>query len=61
MSLKNVKLLIDVGLGRKVEKWMEQKDYDSKSIRDIDPRMPDVEILRIAVFVYPSWVVFRDL
>lgn len=50
MNQKKVKLLIDVGLGRKVEKWLEHKDYDAISIRDIDPRMPDVEILKIAVF-----------
>ncbi len=50
MNLKNLKLLIDVGLGRKVEEWLKHKNYDAKLIRDINPRMSDVEILKIAVF-----------
>ncbi len=48
MSLKKLKLLIDVGVGRKTEDRLKLKSYDAKSIRDIDPRMADVEILKIA-------------
>jgi predicted nuclease of predicted toxin-antitoxin system len=50
LSPENLKLLIDVGLGRKVEEWMKHKNYDAKSIRDINPRMSDREILKIAMF-----------
>ena len=49
MIQKKPKLLIDVGVGKKVEEWMKNLQYDTKTIRDIDPRMPDVEILKIAV------------
>lgn len=44
----DLKLLIDVGVGRQVEKWLLENGYDTKSIRDIDPRMTDREILRLA-------------
>lgn len=46
---KPLKLLVDVGVGKKVEKWLLNQGYDIKSVRDIDPRMPDKEILKIAV------------
>lgn len=50
MSSKKLKLLVDVGVGTKVEEWLKNKEeYNAKTIRDIDPRMPDVEILKIAV------------
>ena len=49
MIKKKPKLLIDVGVGKKVEEWMKTLQYDTKTIRDIDPRMPDIEILKIAV------------
>lgn len=50
MSLEDLKLLIDVGVGIKVEAWLKHKNYDARSIRDLDPRMSDVEILKIAMF-----------
>ena len=44
------KLLADVGVGKKTEAWLKNNNkYDVKAIRDIDPRMPDVDILKIAV------------
>jgi predicted nuclease of predicted toxin-antitoxin system len=46
---KKPKLLIDVGIGKKVEEWMKTLQYDTKTIRNIDPRMPDIEILKIAL------------
>jgi predicted nuclease of predicted toxin-antitoxin system len=46
---KNPKFLIDVGVGKKVEEWMKTLQYDTKTIRDLNPRMPDIEILKIAV------------
>jgi predicted nuclease of predicted toxin-antitoxin system len=44
-----VKFLTDVGVGKKVEDWLVENDYDIKTIRDLNPRMTDQEILRIAV------------
>lgn len=49
MEQKALKLLVDVGVGKNVEKWLLNQGYDIKSVRDIDPRMPDKEILKIAV------------
>ena len=46
---KNLRFIIDVGVGRIVEEWLTKEDYDTISIRDINPRMPDDEILAIAV------------
>ena len=49
MKQKSLKFLIDVGVGKKVEKWFVNQGYDIKCVRDIDPRMLDKEILKIAV------------
>jgi predicted nuclease of predicted toxin-antitoxin system len=38
-----------VGVGKKVETWIKNKKYNAKIIRDIDPRMSDLDILNIAV------------
>jgi len=46
---ESLKFLIDVGVGIKVEKWLKNEGYDLKSVRDIDPRMIDRDILKIAV------------
>ncbi|MBK6505079.1 MAG: DUF5615 family PIN-like protein [Ignavibacteria bacterium] len=44
-----MKLLVDVGVGRKVETFLTECGFDSKSVRDIDPSMKDSEILKIAL------------
>jgi predicted nuclease of predicted toxin-antitoxin system len=49
LSQKAIKFLIDVGVGQKVDEWLKTKPYDLKTVRDIDPRMSDIEILNIAV------------
>ena len=49
MSESQLKFLVDVGVGIKVESWLIEQGYDTKSIRNIDPRMPDQKILKIAV------------
>ncbi|MBE7443858.1 MAG: DUF5615 family PIN-like protein [Planctomycetia bacterium] len=49
MNQKNLKFLVDVGVGKKVEKWLTNQGYDTMSVRDIDPHLPDREILKIAV------------
>lgn len=50
MEPGDLKLLIDVGVGIKVEAWLKLKNYDLRSIRDLDPRMADLEILKIAMY-----------
>ena len=49
MEQENLKFLIDVGVDKKVERWLSNQGYDTTSVRDIDPRLPDKEILKIAV------------
>ena len=44
-----MKFLVDVGVGRAVETWLKDNGYDTRSVRDIDPRAKDCDILRIAV------------
>jgi predicted nuclease of predicted toxin-antitoxin system len=44
-----MKLLVDVGVGRKVETFLTECGFDSKSVREIDPSMKDTEILKIAL------------
>lgn len=49
MIHRKPKFLIDVGVGKKVENWLADNGYDVRSMRNIDPRAEDVEILNIAV------------
>ena len=49
MPIKEIKLLMDVGVGKKVDLWLLNHGYNVKRARDINPRMPDHEILRMAV------------
>ena len=44
-----MKFLVDVGVGKKVEKWLLENGYDVKSVRDINPKAKDSEILNLAV------------
>ncbi|MDP3111397.1 MAG: DUF5615 family PIN-like protein [Thermodesulfovibrionales bacterium] len=44
-----LKFLMDVGVGKKVEKWLAGNCYDVKCVRDINPTADDSEILRLAV------------
>jgi len=48
MSISELKFLVDVGVGRKVEDFLQDKGYDTKLIRSIDPCLPDHEIIKIA-------------
>ena len=43
------KFLVDMGVGKKVEEWLSLNNYDIKTIRDIDPRMKDIDVLKLAV------------
>jgi predicted nuclease of predicted toxin-antitoxin system len=49
MKQNKPKFLVDVNVGKKVEKWLLENKYDLKAVRDIDPRMIDRDILKIAV------------
>jgi predicted nuclease of predicted toxin-antitoxin system len=43
-----LKFLVDVGVGKAVEVWLRERGYDTKFVREIDPRTKDIEILRMA-------------
>lgn len=49
MSDRDIKFLVDVGVGNKVEVWLNLQGFDTKAVRDLDPRMTDNEILQMAV------------
>ena len=46
MSTSELKFLVDVGVGAKVEEYLVEKNFDAKGVRSIDQRMPDQEIIR---------------
>ena len=48
MTKNDLKFLVDVGVGKKVESFLIDSGHDVKSVRQIDHRMKDSEILRIA-------------
>lgn len=39
-----MKLLIDMGVGKKVEQWLKENDYDVKCVRDANIRAKDVDL-----------------
>lgn len=45
---KALKFLSDVGVGRKVEEWLVNNGYDVKTMRVINPKETDSEILKLA-------------
>ena len=48
MNASELKFLVDVGVGRKVEEYLLEKSYNIKAVRLLDQRMPDEEIIRLA-------------
>ena len=48
MTNKELKFIVDVGVSNKVEKWLAAQGFDVLNVRDIDPRLPDHEIVKIA-------------
>ncbi len=43
-----MKFLVDVGVGKSIERWLQNKKYDTKSVRDINSKASDKEILNLA-------------
>jgi len=48
MTTRELKFLVDVGVGKKVEEYLLGKSYDTKAVRSLDQRMPDQDIIRLA-------------
>jgi len=49
MESRNIKFLIDVGVGKKVEDFLNNEGFNVKAIKDINPRISDKEVLNLAV------------
>lgn len=49
MKSEEIKFLIDVGVGKKVEDFLNNEGFNIRAIRDINPRMNDKEVLNLAV------------
>jgi predicted nuclease of predicted toxin-antitoxin system len=43
-----VKILVDVGVGKAVERWLTSQNLDVVAVRDLDPSMSDGSILALA-------------
>ena len=48
MSLSELRFLVDVGVSKKVEEYLQEQGYDVKAVRAIDTRMSDQAIIRLA-------------
>ncbi len=44
-----MKFLVDVGVGKKGERWLKSEGFDVLTVRDLDPRAKDLQILQWAV------------
>lgn len=44
-----MRFLFDVGVGRIAEEWLSAQGHDVKAVRDLNPSMPDGDILALAV------------
>ena len=49
ISSSELRFLIDVGVGIGIEKYLRQVGYNTKAVREIDPRLEDEAIIRTAV------------
>jgi predicted nuclease of predicted toxin-antitoxin system len=49
MNHFQLKFLVDVGVGRQVEHYLQTQGYDIKTVRAIDKKMLDTDIIRLAV------------
>jgi predicted nuclease of predicted toxin-antitoxin system len=47
--MSQLRFLVDVGVGRKVERWLIENGYDVSAVRDTNPKASDIDILEKAV------------
>lgn len=45
----SISFLVDVGVGKAVERFLRDAGYDIKAVRDFDPKAKDADILQMAV------------
>ncbi|MEE4362354.1 MAG: hypothetical protein V2J08_00350 [Desulfotignum sp.] len=59
MNSMELKFLIDVGVGKGIEKYLHAEGYDIKAVRDIDPCLEDEKIILTVsktVFVFSRMI-----
>ena len=49
MTKHDLKLLFDLGVSKKAEIYFSENGYDVLSVRELNPRMKDDDILKLAV------------
>ena len=42
------KIIVDIGVGKIIEEWLSLQKFKIISIRNINPEMPDLEILKLS-------------
>ncbi|MCU0353921.1 MAG: DUF5615 family PIN-like protein [Cytophagales bacterium] len=47
-AVTTLKFVADVGVGKSVEMYLQKSGYEVIAVRDINPSMPDLDILRLA-------------
>ncbi|MDU9050012.1 MAG: DUF5615 family PIN-like protein [Candidatus Electrothrix sp. Rat3] len=47
-AASDLSFLVDVGVGKAIEEYLQEEGYDTKAVRDVDPCMEDEEIIRLA-------------
>lgn len=48
MKSLDINFLIDVGVSKKVENYLDEEGFNVKAVRDVDPSMTDSEIIKLA-------------
>jgi predicted nuclease of predicted toxin-antitoxin system len=48
MTATELKFMVDVGVGKKVEQWLREAGCDVLAVREINPHAGDKEILKLA-------------
>lgn len=48
MNSDELKFIVDVGVGKAIEKYLQEEGYDTKAVREINPSMEDEQIIRTA-------------
>lgn len=48
MTISELKFIVDAGVGKSVENYLIEKGLDVKVVRDINPHMPDSQIIKLA-------------
>ncbi len=44
----SIKFIVDVGVGRSIEKWLISENFIVLSVSSINPEMSDIEIIKLA-------------